>query len=377
MLILLLASVFYLVCCTKMKEILLKVNMDFLESKTNFFSVSLLQLENVKSSKIHAVFNKLNEVLEDSFKKVSKCAINQFKYSNIYNAIGKVIRIFIQISIFLIGGFLVIDGKLTLGYFTIVNSFFTNILNSIDYFYNLFSEYQNTKVMLNRIKSLTNIKIEKDSVVKIKNINNVTLKNMTFGYDKNNIIFDNLNQEFFKNKVYLIKGKNGCGKTTLVNCIIGIFKYDYKGDILFDGINIHEIDMDYMRRTKISMVEQRPTSSSFYYFSQGIEIDEKNISIIQHFDLLKKFKIEGNKYYLKNQDIDSLSGGEKQKLAILAGISKKSEVIIFDEPTSNLDQASKLFFLQLINDIKSDRIVIIISHEDIYNSVSDIIIDNY
>lgn len=374
--IVLIALIIYLICCINMKQILLKVNMEFLESKSDFFSISLLQLENIRSLKIHCIFDSLNRLLRNSFYNVRNSAIKQFKYSNIYTSIGKILRVFIQISIFFVGGNLVINGKLTLGHFTIINSFFTNILNNVDYFYNLFYQLQNTNVMLRRVNKYININIEKDSIEKIEDIESILLKNLTFKY-KEDFVINDFNQKFSRNNIYLIRGKNGSGKTSLINCLIGLFKYDYEGEIFFNGINIHRLNMNYIREKKISMVEQHPNSTSFYNFLDGIEITRKTRSIIENFKLDKLFNIKENKYFIRNKDFNSLSGGEIQKLGILSSVLKKSDVLIFDEPTTNLDKVSKLFFFRLLNDIKNEKIVIVISHEDIFDSITDIFIDKY
>lgn len=123
-----------------------------------------------------------------------------------------------------------------------------------------------------------------------------------------------------------------------------------------NNINIKEIDMVHLRKEKISFVEQKP-----FFFEDKISTiinsnNEHNIITDLGFSSDRiKSKIDEKK----------LSGGELQKISILAVLSKKASLIIFDEPTSNMDKKSKEYFFEYIQKLKKDKIIILISHEEI------------
>lgn len=117
--------------------------------------------------------------------------------------------------------------------------------------------------------------------------------------------------------------------------------------------------MKNLRETLISYTEQSP----FLIYSYIKEIPRKKFLR----KILKEFNLE-------NIDIDNnvtknLSQGQKQKFAIVQTLYKNGDLLFFDEPTSNLDNESKKAFFKILKEIKKDKIIILISHEDIKSKV--------
>lgn len=158
----------------------------------------------------------------------------------------------------------------------------------------------------------------------------IQLNQVSFSYEKNKQIFDNINYIFQDNGLYSIVAKSGFGKTTLLNIISSLLK-PTKGKILFSNSLIAEqnsitsIFQDNNLLEKISVYE----NSSTILGMRKITFDD-NILDIE----LKKIGILDCKHKL----VSNLSGGERQRVCILIAVMSGSKVILADEPFSVLSK---------------------------------------
>jgi len=185
------------------------------------------------------------------------------------------------------------------------------------------------------------------------------VKNLSFSYEPNKPIFEKLNFKVFKGEKVRISGKNGSGKSTLVKLLSGLY-CEYEGELKLNESTYKDFNIDSIR-THIAYIEQDP------YFFQGT-VQENILSVnneINSDEIIKLFKQLGfNKplEYKIEPGGSNLSGGEKQKLSIIRGLLKKSDLYIFDEPTSNLDKDSRNILKNILEDSKNTAIFI--SHGD-------------
>jgi ATP-binding cassette subfamily C protein len=188
------------------------------------------------------------------------------------------------------------------------------------------------------------------------------------------IILKNINYKFSKGNIYILKGENGTGKSSLINAIIGIRK-NYKGKILLNNINVENLNMYYLRKNTIKVVEQEPfileeTIENILKSNSYSEMFFNTLNFLNLNELVKKIKTTNN---IQNV-ILNLSGGQKQKLSISIALANSPSLLVLDEPTSALDtdSVSKLKEL-LANNIKN-KIIIIICHNDKFDDISTEII---
>jgi len=134
-------------------------------------------------------------------------------------------------------GYKVLTGKMTVGFLTIISTYFSMIISSATYFLNLAGNYQETKISVERINKIKNAESEIFGEIHLNSINKIQVKDFSIKYGEK-IIINNFNVELEKGKIYAILGANGAGKTTLVNSIVGLYSDLYDGEILFDGISI-------------------------------------------------------------------------------------------------------------------------------------------
>jgi ATP-binding cassette subfamily C protein len=293
------------------------------------------------------------------------------------NGLDGVVSSTSNILVYMICGIAIIKGNVTIGLFTVVLNLFGNMSNSIKFFLDYGKTYQETRVSYDRINAILNMQKEKKGTIQIDNCNEIVLKNIKFGYKKN--IIDGFSYNFKKGNIYYIVGKNGAGKTTLINLILGNHIDLMDGEIFFDDQKIENIDLEYAKKNLISYAEQETFLISGT-IKENLELfkpsDSNSKEYIQKLNLYgedNKSNIHENT--VVNVQQNNISGGEMQKISIIRQLILNTKVMIFDEPTSNLEYTLKMKFAEIIREIKKDKIIIIITHDRDIVSDEDIIIN--
>lgn len=183
-------------------------------------------------------------------------------------------------------------------------------------------------------------------------INNLTKK---FGSD---ISLDNVNCEFNKNDYIALMGANGAGKTTLIRSILGYYHPD-NGEVLINGLNPIKDRVKVLN--DISFVPQLPPpiklsiNELISYVQTSSNVDKE---LILHFANEMKLDVKTNLH----KSFFKLSGGMKQKLLIAISLAKKSDIIIYDEPTANLDPNARDDFYRLLKQNEDDKVLLFVTH---------------
>jgi len=226
------------------------------------------------------------------------------------------------------------------------------------------SSYQSARASAERTKRIYQNPLELNGDICIDCVQELALDNLSFSYG-NHEVFSGVSKTFQSGKIYAICGENGSGKSSLLNCIVGLYPDLIKGDILFDGVSISKINMSYMRRNRIAFIEQMPeflNMSIDEFLDLGIEVTEatrENKRILSEAFGLSKFNTRDE----ITESGSNFSGGEKQKIAIARALSKDCAVAILDEPTSALDAASVDVLINALKRQKPGRITLIVSHD--------------
>lgn len=183
--------------------------------------------------------------------------------------------------------------------------------------------------------------------------------NKSFG---NNQLFKDFNCEIEAGKMTAIIGKSGSGKSTLLNIISTIEKVD-SGDIFFEDTNISNVSKRKQKTLfkntygfifqNYALVEEKTVKENILIGNDKITDEEIN-------NVLKKVKLEG----FADRIINSLSGGEQQRVAIARIIIKNPKIVIADEPTGNLDLYNSEIIIDLFEDLKDKGITIIVATHD-------------
>ena len=171
----------------------------------------------------------------------------------------------------------------------------------------------------------------------------------------------------------VITGESGAGKSTLIRILTGLVDFD-EGDITFDGIplsGMSDLERHELYSKNISFVFQDYNLVESFSSKENIklalvrsgmknrEADRKAMEALKRVGLEKQANIRTSK----------LSGGERQRVAIARSLALETKVIIFDEPTGNLDQDTSKEIISLIESIREDRLIVYVTHE--YNQVKN------
>lgn len=182
----------------------------------------------------------------------------------------------------------------------------------------------------------------------------------------NNIkILDSVNFTF-KKGFYILKGKSGIGKTTLLNIVAG-YLYPDKGEIKQN----ENLKIEYLFQEDLLFSNLTVEENMFIKYNANEYINKYN-SIDIFKGILSKLKIE----HLINKKISTLSGGEKQRVQLANILIREPDVILMDEPISKLDKENRECVIDLILNIFKEKIVIIVSHDEIIGDFNYLKIEN-
>ncbi|MGN6713636.1 ATP-binding cassette domain-containing protein [Anaerocolumna jejuensis] len=365
------------------KKPLFKANYDMREERNTYHAHLTSQFINIKHIKVNAIFSETDKDLESRFHVVFKKIMIFFHLGYFFSNTGSLIMMIANIIIVFYGGLKVIDHTITIGHFTIINTYFSMIVTTTHFFLNLGNEYQQTKVSYNRIIELQNMEVENNGKKYFFDIDSITLNNVKFSYSERTV-FSNFSYHFEKGNVYLIKGSNGIGKTTLVNLIIGLSQDLQQGSIMYNNTDISDLDMYKIRHDSLSIFEQdKVLLGSTVHESLTIGLNNVLDCELEYWceklGVAKTLNDLPNKYHTSlNEHNVRFSGGEIQKLLLARCFLKKASVLILDEPTSAFDNESLNFFATLINQYKKEHIIIIITHDNsLINLINGTIVDLY
>lgn len=360
--------ILYVLLYKTLKRRLLLLKKLVLERQSEYFSKLQEMLTYVKFTKIYNYTDFLIKPLTKKNDELKKTLLENQKYTYILTVSEQIIVMIFQICLYIIGGVQVINGKLSVGMFTIMSTYLGNVITSFKYFSTLYQQYLSAYVSYQRIIEFENLKDDNCGNMNIEDVEEIFLDNFSYTYNTQNKIIDNINYKFKVNEIYFISGKNGSGKTTLVNSILGLYS-EYDGNILVDGYSIKNINMYSFREKFVSFIDQHGlliNSSIYENISLNQNIAIKTIeTYLLDFGLIKAYD-EANEYLSKNiNELSSnLSGGECQKICLIREFLRNKKVMIFDEPTSYLDVYSKNVFIKYVRNLKENHIVIIISHDE-------------
>lgn len=179
----------------------------------------------------------------------------------------------------------------------------------------------------------------------------VVIKDCQKIYKNGNVGLEKINLSLPSKGLVGIYGKSGSGKSTLINCLGGLDEFT-SGEIYLDNVLVKSL-FEYS-----SYIFQEYKLIEDLSVMDNLLLSNKNFDIEKINEYLKRFAI----YDLKDNKVNSISGGQRQRVEIVRAIIQNSSIILCDEPIANVDDETGAIILELLKELSSDKLIIIVSH---------------
>lgn len=280
----------------------------------------------------------------------------------LYNGLGLVI-------ILLFGGYLTINGDITIGTLVAFNSYMFMLKRPISSIGGLINQWERAAASLEKVFSLIDeepvIQNKKDPVVLKKTRGDIIFKNVYFKYNEEYVL-KNINVHMKPGSVTAVMGATGSGKSTIINLMARFYDCT-KGHIKIDGYNVKELEMNSLRK-HIGIILQET-----FLFSDTIAENisfgrpgatQEEIERAARIADAHGFIMEMPEKYntVVGERGIGLSGGQKQRIAIARAILYDPEILILDDATSSVDMETEQEIQKTLKQVMKNRTTLIIAH---------------
>ncbi|MBR4321901.1 ABC transporter ATP-binding protein [Treponema sp.] len=323
----------------------------------------------IQISRAHGLQKKENERMDNYFNKIYGTGKNLDVVNQVFGATSWVILQLFQLLCLAFSAYLATKSIITVGMIALFQSYFTSIVNRVTTVVNSIPALtQGMEGCVSIAEVLCADSTEHNGKKDISQFKgHIELKNIDFRYkaEEANII-SNFSLDIPEKSSIAFVGDSGSGKSTLINMIIG-FIMPQKGMVSIDGNNLFDINLAGFRK-HIAVVPQHTIlfSGTLYenltYGMPYITTERLHnlISAVGLDDLIEK--LPGGLYAEISESGANLSGGEKQRLALVRALLREPKIIILDEATSALDSENEQRVTELINKVLGTCTVIMIAH---------------
>lgn len=336
-------------------------------------------IEGIKEIKLFGVYNNKRCKFQKFQEELYRCEYNLHLLSQKNMLVDNIIAQSIIVLIYFIGAEYFLNGSLTIGSIFSCITYGSYIIQPIALLINV--EFQLSGIVPSIKRFLEFMKMKEESETgKIADINDFTgdivFQNVNFSYEKDKRIISDFNCIFHKSCINIVIGKNGAGKTSLINVLMRFYPLD-SGNILIGEKNIKSFTIETYRRN-FAVVNQ-----NIYLFQDSIR---NNITMYQEFDddyIYQICEMCEIMDFINSVSLDynvgergcRLSGGQLQKIALARAIIMDKPIILVDEMTSNVDSLSTKKILNVFNTALKGKTIIIITHEDEVKNIGDYVIN--
>jgi len=265
------------------------------------------------------------------------------------------------------GGYNIIMGNMTLGVLTAIMLYLGRISGVHGQVGQI---YQTTSLGLISCERLDNLMRGEEKEIlegeKIDNLETIKFEDVSFAYEDEKYVLKNFNAIIEKNKWIALVGRSGCGKSTAISLLLGLFE-PQKGKVFVNGIDLKEIDKISLRE-KTGVVLQEPNlfnttiRDNITYLNKNA--DEKEINEILklvHMDKIIETLPQGLDTNL-GDDACKFSQGQKQRLALARALLREPQLLVMDEALSQIDYFTEAKILSAVKEKYPKMTVIVVMH---------------
>ena len=276
--------------------------------------------------------------------------------------------------IMFVGGVHVLAGTLSLGGLVVFIAYLVSLYEPLELLANVSITFAKASASATRVLEVLGVEEEVTDVLDSRPLSpaqpgagaSISFENVTFGYDKGRPVLKNISLDVQPGETIAIVGPSGAGKSTLTALIPRFFD-PWEGRILFEGRDLREIELASLR-AQVSIVLQEPyllpltVAENIAYGRPSAEREDiVAASVAAGADEFVSLLPHGYDTVIGERGA-TISGGQRQRLAIARAFLKDAPVLILDEPTSALDAKTEADFLAALERLKADRTTFIIAH---------------
>lgn len=193
----------------------------------------------------------------------------------------------------------------------------------------------------------------------------IKLTDVTFSYDGKRDVLKNVSMTFPEKGMTAIVGESGCGKSTVVNMLVGAFR-PQRGEVTVGGRQLEKLSREnwYSHLSAVSYntyIFNESVRDNFKLAKESVT-DDEIYSALEKVNLKEFIAENGGLDKVITEDANNISGGQKQRLALAVALVSDKDIYVFDEATSNIDIDSEGIIMKNIKAISENKSVIVISH---------------
>ena len=344
------------------------------KSLTNLAGLIAKMQENCAGMKVIKAFIKDDSAAKD-FDETNDKAVESYKrtifISTIYLPIVQVLRIVGTLLILWYGSMLYMDGKISLGVLAAFLEYQFAYFMPLTTLLTAFDQYQSGMSALERIFDLLDTRVEvkelsRSKAIKIKTINKVRFKNVTFGYDPQVEVLEDINFNLEGSKKLALVGATGAGKSTTIN-LLERFYDPIGGEILVNGHDVKDLRIADLRAPMSTVLQDSflfPMSvKDNIRFGKPEVTDEEVITAaktVGAHDFI--MRLPGGYDYVIQENSSNISIGQRQLISFARTLLMDPKLLILDEATSSIDPYTELVLQRALKKLLANRLAIIIAH---------------
>ena len=248
------------------------------------------------------------------------------------------------------------------------NTIYLYLFNSFINMISIMPEYYYLKNTIYKISEFKNLPQETNNGFKKFSYGNIEIKNLSYSYNRENSILNNLTISFLAGNSYFLNGDSGCGKSTLLKILYKETE-EYQGNILLNNDNYHDIDLKSLRDNIIFVNQKEQLFSGTIY--QNIvcyrDISENDFSTVCQICLIENIINKKNLRYFANINdaLSNISGGEKQQIILARNLLKNGSILFIDEALSEVDIKTEIKIIKNLKKYYRDKTIIYVSHKNL------------
>lgn len=285
-----------------------------------------------------------------------------------FRLVSGTVRDFFDVTFIILGIILISEKLLSISNLLILHMYRGRIENLLDFYNHFIDMIKSYNLSATRVFEVLGDYFKKEDIggTNLKSISGkIEFDNVSFAY-ADELVLKNVSFSIMPGERVGFVGTSGSGKSTIFNLITKLYKLE-SGSILVDDIDIKDVSYSSLRNN-LALIPQNPYIFNFTVLD-NLKVANPNVTMDEVIDACKKANI-----YDKIMEFDdgfdtevgeggvTLSGGEKQRLAIARSLLKKSNILLFDEATSALDNITQVQVQKAIYGLDRDKTILIIAH---------------